>query len=299
MSDDRVKWYRKILSEDPTSRIFVELAEVLYAQGHYPEVAEVCREGLHLHPASKRARVLLGLALWQQGEAAGAEQELTIVQKDLEKNAPIYKVLAEIHWQKGQPGRACKLMDIYLNFQPGDMQARSTRHQWEEQIRNPPLPPKASESEPTPEPAADRHIPTVSAEPTILEQNQAPDVPPFKTHIEQSPEPASALEALVELEEPQAEQPRAIESEATTTELEPETPGSGLEPAAESATHFNPPPEQPEMVDESAGSGPDLTGALQNWQARLMKRPPPPDQPEPVLDGPSRTTLRRLLRGDS
>ncbi len=141
--DDRIRWYRDILSEDPTSRIFVDLAEVLYQQGHWNDVIIVCRKGLELHPQLSRARVLLGLALWETGEREKAEQELQQVSSEFEENAVIYKALATISWETGRPGRACKFLDIYLHFHPHDDEARKRRRSWEEQLRYPPATPVA------------------------------------------------------------------------------------------------------------------------------------------------------------
>lgn len=349
MSDDRVKWYRKILSEDPTSRIFVELAEVLYEQGHYPEAAEVCRKGLTLHPTSKRGRVLLGLALWQQGDAGGAEQELTIVQRDLEKNAPIYKVLAEIHWQKGQPGRACKLMDIYLNFQPQDEQARVIRYDWEEQIRNPSILAQAKETETTaetavataepeeaeaastvpgsdlpekpgePEAETARGIEPGTVQPMAPDRAETPaaatttagkeiDAEPGTTPatrdaistdpFQEEPEPSAALEEFVDPTRRAAKVPQEPEPQpATGTKRALEETASAPEPAA-TAMDFEPPTEPAEAATETKDTATILARTLESWQSRIMQRHSSPSEPEPILDEPGRTSLKRLLRAD-
>jgi hypothetical protein len=293
MGDDRVKWYRKILLEDPTSRIFVELAEVLYSQGHFQEVIEVCRQGLKLHPTNKRARVMLGLALWREGDSLESERELTIVQKDLEKNAPIYKVLAEIRWQKGQPGHACRLLDTYLHLQPEDMEARSLRHQWEDQIRNPPIPPDTEETEGQGEPGIIEDLTGQSApvEPaSVEEQGTAPahasepdseivEFPGPTDTIEQSG-PPEATEFAESAFEPS---PEAIAPPSIAEQIEPVAPGHEIE----KEISIEPPPElgpnqQQAWVSESEMAAYTMPADQQAAAEPVERAPLPAEEPEPL-----------------
>lgn len=294
MSDDHVKWYRKILVEDPTSRIFVDLAEVLYSQGHFRQVIEVCRRGLELHPTSNRARVLLGLALWREGDPVRSEQELTSVQNELEKNAPIYQVLAEIHWRKGQPGRACKLMDIYLHLQPDDSFARATRHRWDEEIRNPPAFLEAATAQPEPTAVAQQPLevtePTTAAglDPASMKEAAAdtatePTAPPAEPRELVAPAMAEDFPAVSEPAFPTAVEPAAppLNAIGGTETMEPEAA-----PA---------PSEAVVAVVPAPASELDPVAMFAEWRTD-PSRPEPPQQPlGPILDQDLRSRLKNLL----
>lgn len=294
MIDDRVTWYRKILTEDPTSRIFVELAEVLFAQGDFRQVIEVCRQGLELHPTSNRARVLLGLALWRENDLAGAERELTSVQNELEKNAPIYRVLAEIQWSKGHLGRACKLMDTYLHLQSDDHDARATKHRWDEEIRNPPALFEAVKAQP--EPAAVPQQPTEFAEPTsvsgldptVMKETAAPAA---AEPTAPAAEPRERLAPAMETDPPTGSEPAV--PMAAPPDAAPQSTGGDTEIVAPEAAPA------PSETTVSAAPAPapasDLVTMLAQWRADLSRPEPPRPPLEPILDQDLRSRLKSLL----
>ena len=121
-----------MLKLDPTSSVFVRLAEELSTQGIWSDTAEVCRRGLLHHPANLRARVLLGLALREMGETREAVSVLTEARMEIEKNALIYRVLAEIAEEAGNTAQAEHLIHIYDTFRererhlPGHLEPQTT-----------------------------------------------------------------------------------------------------------------------------------------------------------------------------
>ena len=128
-TEDRLHLYQRMLSEDPTSRVFVNLAELLYAQGEWKEVVEICRKGLRIHPDSIRGKTLLGLALRELGKDDEAEQVLAGVYEELVKNALALKVLARIYQEKGEWDRASQVLDVYGSLNPVDAEAALARRE--------------------------------------------------------------------------------------------------------------------------------------------------------------------------
>jgi hypothetical protein len=116
-SADNIQTYREMLKLDPRSRVFVLLAEELCAACEWEQVAEVCKEGLMYHPDHLRARVLLGWALMEMGEAEQSEQILLESVEDIRKNSIIFKLLSEFAIFSGNPESAAEYARIYEAFE--------------------------------------------------------------------------------------------------------------------------------------------------------------------------------------
>lgn len=114
---DLINWYKDVLREDPTSEIFVSLAEMLYSQKRWEETIRICRWGLGMHPRHIRARVLLGLALLETEQQEEARKELEKARIEIEKNAFLYKALAEIAANESDMDRAHRFFTIYRSMQ--------------------------------------------------------------------------------------------------------------------------------------------------------------------------------------
>ena len=98
---DELELYQQMMSKDPSSQVFVYLAEVLLEHGMYKEAIETCVNGLRFRPHDLRARVILGMSLLHTGELDRAESELLKAKEMLEINAVIYRALAELYEKKG------------------------------------------------------------------------------------------------------------------------------------------------------------------------------------------------------
>ena len=101
MSMDELELYQQMMSKDPSSQVFVYLAEVLLEHGMYKAAIETCVNGLRFRPHDLRARVILGMSLLHTGELDRAESELLKAKEMLEINAVIYRALAELYEKKG------------------------------------------------------------------------------------------------------------------------------------------------------------------------------------------------------
>jgi tetratricopeptide (TPR) repeat protein len=98
---DELELYQQMMSKDPSSQIFVYLAEALLEKEMYREAIETCVNGLRLRPHDLRARVILGVSYLRTGEMDRAESELLKAKEMLEINTVTYRALAELYEKKG------------------------------------------------------------------------------------------------------------------------------------------------------------------------------------------------------
>jgi predicted Zn-dependent protease len=98
---DELDLYQQMMSKDPSSQVYVYLAEALLEREMYQEAIETCVNGLRLRPHDLRTRVILGLSYLRTGELERAESELFKAKKMLEINTIIYRALAELYDHKG------------------------------------------------------------------------------------------------------------------------------------------------------------------------------------------------------
>jgi len=122
-SADKIQTYRQMLQLDNRSRVFALLAEELCAAGQWEEAAEVCNKGLLFHPDHLRARMLLGWALMEMGDASQSELILLNAVEDIRKNVIIFNLLSEFAAFSGNTQSAREYARIYEAFQtPGPAQ---------------------------------------------------------------------------------------------------------------------------------------------------------------------------------
>ena len=120
---DIVKQYEELLKLDPGSKAFASLAEELCYRGFWEGAVKVCRQGLTHHPQHLRGRVLLGWALKEVGEIEEAEMVLREAEGEIQKNALLFRLLAELAKKTGDLDRAGRLMLIHQNLQPSAMES--------------------------------------------------------------------------------------------------------------------------------------------------------------------------------
>jgi len=98
---DELDLYQQMMSKDPSSQVYIYLAEALLEREMYGEAIETCVNGLRLRPHDLRARVILGLSYLRTGELERAESELLKAKEMLEINTVTYRALAELYDEKG------------------------------------------------------------------------------------------------------------------------------------------------------------------------------------------------------
>ena len=123
---DELDLYQQMMSKDPSSQVYVYLAEALLERKMYGEAIETCVNGLRLRPHDLRARVILGLSYLRTGELERAESELLKAKEMLEINTVTYRALAELYDEKGdleQSDRYRQLFEAIHSPETGEAEA--------------------------------------------------------------------------------------------------------------------------------------------------------------------------------
>jgi cellulose synthase operon protein C len=123
--------YEQILSQDPTSTVFVELAKALIEKGDHARAIDVCRGGLTHHKSSVAGRVLWGKALIQMGRPAEAMEQFDQAIAIDRENPHAYNLIGEVLLQKGLYRSALPLLRKAATLQPNDGRVK----QWLEQTQ--------------------------------------------------------------------------------------------------------------------------------------------------------------------
>ena len=120
---DELELYQQMMSKDPSSQVFVYLAEALLEHEMYKEAIETCVNGLRLRPHDLRARVILGVSFLRTGELDRAESELLKAKEMLEINTVTYRALAELYEKKGDSQAAEGYRRLFEAIHPTEAEA--------------------------------------------------------------------------------------------------------------------------------------------------------------------------------
>ncbi|HUF25108.1 MAG TPA: tetratricopeptide repeat protein [Vicinamibacterales bacterium] len=100
----RIEDLERRVRQDPSSIAFGALAEEYRRAGRLDEAVAACRAGLARHPSYLSARVTLGRALQEIGDANQARAEFTHVLSLAPDNLAAIRGLAELHGDDGDAG---------------------------------------------------------------------------------------------------------------------------------------------------------------------------------------------------
>lgn len=131
MSKSMVEKYEQMLSQDPTSTVFVELARAYLDKGENDKAIEVCKQGCSHHPSSVAGRVLWGKGLINSGKAAEAMQQFDAAVNIDKENPHAYNLISEVLLRKGLYRSALPILRKASALQPNDGRIK----QWLEQAR--------------------------------------------------------------------------------------------------------------------------------------------------------------------
>jgi tetratricopeptide (TPR) repeat protein len=126
VADTRIEELRRRLERDPGSRLFAQLAEELRKAGELAEAIRIARAGLALHPAYPSARLTLGRALLDSGDATSARAELDSAARDAPDNIQASRYLAQAREQLGDLKGAAEQYRKTLQMAPDDRQLQGT-----------------------------------------------------------------------------------------------------------------------------------------------------------------------------
>ncbi len=131
MTKPMLERYEQILSQDPTSSVFVELAKALLERGEHQRAIEVCKGGVAHHRESVIGRVLWGKALINLGRPAEAMEQFDQAIAIDRENAHAYNLIGEVLLHKGLYRSALPLLKKAVALQPNDGRVK----QWLEQTQ--------------------------------------------------------------------------------------------------------------------------------------------------------------------
>jgi predicted Zn-dependent protease len=185
---DELELYQQMMSKDPSSQIFVYLAEALLEKEMYKEAIETCVNGLRLRPHDLRARVILGLSYLGAGELDRAERELLKAKEMLEINTVTYRALADLYDIKGDSELAESYRLLFKAIHPTEAKAiGSEREESESETATEEATPKKKEES------------TITMAQLYEEQGQSKDASEVYGEIfASSPEPNGVEDKLAE-----------------------------------------------------------------------------------------------------
>src|SRR5258708_14901792 len=124
---DRIVQLRARWQNDPSSRIFLQLAEEYRHAGRVQEALGVLDAGLKEHPGYLSALVAKGRCLLELGDAGQARGVLErVVQQDATQMVA-NKLLVRAHLETGEPERAGQRLDLYTLLTDSDPQTADPR----------------------------------------------------------------------------------------------------------------------------------------------------------------------------
>lgn len=111
----RARW-----EADPSSRVFVQLAEEYRRQGQTDDAIAVLEKGLADQPNYVSALVALGRCRLDAGDASGAVEILSRVTEQDASHPLAGKLLVQAHLQTGEIDEAAKRLDLYRMMADSD-----------------------------------------------------------------------------------------------------------------------------------------------------------------------------------
>jgi tetratricopeptide (TPR) repeat protein len=162
MSDgvpDRITQLRARWQSDPSSRIFLQLAEEYRHLGRVQEALAVLEGGLKEHPGYLSALVAKGRCLLELGDPGQARGVLErVVQQDATQMVA-NKLLVRAYLETGEPARAGQRLDLYTLLNDSDPEIEELRRRVVAMSRASRVPDGQRAAEPAERPRMDRETP--------------------------------------------------------------------------------------------------------------------------------------------
>ncbi|HSS51391.1 MAG TPA: tetratricopeptide repeat protein [Thermoanaerobaculia bacterium] len=124
---DRLTQLRARWESDPSSRIFLQLAEEYRHQGRVREALEVLERGLKEHPGYLSALVAKGRCLLELGEPERCREVLERVVKQDATQMVANKLLVRAYIETADPERARERLDLYTLLNDSDPEIEELR----------------------------------------------------------------------------------------------------------------------------------------------------------------------------
>lgn len=213
VSPEIVKLMDKI-TQNPTSRLFVPLAEEYLKCEMVDEAIIVLVEGIKNHPSYVAARVMLGKIYLQKSQISEAQAEFEQVIAINSDNILAHKKLAMIYQGQGQLQRALEACKKVLIIDPSDKEAKGLAGVLENSVASSAPPEEAAVlsnasalSEPNPVSGTETVSEMEMEDANLLSPVESP--PPVEAVLSQAPSPEVPIE----------ESPMPVESSAPVVEI--------------------------------------------------------------------------------
>jgi tetratricopeptide (TPR) repeat protein len=158
---DRLTQLKSRWESDPSSRIFLQLAEEYRHQGRIKEALAVLDRGLKEHPGYLSALVAKGRCHLELGEPESARGVLERVVKQDATQMVAIKLLVRAYLDTGEPEKARERLDLYSLLNDSDPEIEELRRR----LRAMEQPPQAPPTSDLPFPEAPRVPPRAAAPP--------------------------------------------------------------------------------------------------------------------------------------
>jgi len=146
---DRLTQLRARWQGDPSSRVFLQLAEEYRHLGRVQDALAVLESGLREHPGYLSALVAKGRCLLELGDAGQAREVLErVVQQDATQMVA-NKLLVRAYLETGEPERAGQRLDLYSLLNDSDPEIAELRRRVVAMSRPPRAPDGPGPEEPT------------------------------------------------------------------------------------------------------------------------------------------------------
>ena len=280
MADTRIDELRRRLERDPGSRMFAQLAEELRKNGELAEAIRVARAGLAVHAAYPSARLTLGRALLDSGDATSARAELDSAAREAPDNIQASRYLAQAREQLGDLKGAAEQYRKTLLMAPDDRQLQAALAAVEARLS----------------PAGESAV--LAAQTTPPGTRQAP--PPLPAGAVSAPAPSAAPPVVVASSRPtapaEAEREALVEGGALPPTLRIHASQTGMPPPPRASA---PAPPEPAAAFEAAE--PKTLPGVSSTEAPGERAGKPPSRPaaalepqpaprQPAAEGPSAST---------
>jgi tetratricopeptide (TPR) repeat protein len=137
MALEEIERLKDKIEKDPSSKLFVPLAEEYKKAGMYDEAIDVLAKGLEKQPAYLSARVSLAKIYVERGLPDKARDEFEKVIEAIPDNLYAHKKLAEIYKELGEKDSAVREFKMVLRLNPADEWAATTLAEIEEKPGKP------------------------------------------------------------------------------------------------------------------------------------------------------------------
>jgi tetratricopeptide (TPR) repeat protein len=208
------------ISKDPSSKLFVPLAEEYRKIGMLDEAIQVLVDGLNANPNYMTARVSLGKMLLEKGNISEAQKEFEKVVAAIPDNLFAHKKLADIYQSAGDRENLLKEYKIILSLGPKDEEVKKALEELEGRRVLSPV--ETIEQRPEIPPAVEEVLTKISEIPS--EEEEVMKVTEIPSEEEEAPAVCSITPDELPTKEWEEEKVEALEAPSGVEEILEENP---------------------------------------------------------------------------